>query len=166
MEKIGHFLQQIYAVIFLLIWFACSGLLGYWLFIQPSNILSDVKGPAFVNGGISNKVTAGETMVVDRSFCINDDRFRGVVTRTFTNHVVYQLPDTSAISISKGTGCREKKYVVDIPAVLPSGEYEYRVHITYRLNPLRTVTFALTPIPLQVTNPVWDKVKELTNEKS
>lgn len=166
MEKIGHFIQQLYAMVFLFIWFGCSALAGYWLFIQPSNILSDVTGPAVINSSGSNKVIAGQIMTVDRSFCVNNDQIKGTVTRTFTNHVVYQLPDTSTYTTGKGTGCMEKQYIVDIPSVLPSGEYEYRVHITYRLNPLKTVTFALTPIPLHVTNPVWDKVKELADEKN
>lgn len=165
MSNIGIFLHQIYAIVFLVIWFASSALIGYWLFFQPDNILSNVNSSAFVNGNSSNKVIAGETMIVDRSFCINDDKIKGEVTRTFTNHVVYQLPDTSSLSIGKGTGCREKQYVIDVPLALPSGEYEYRVHITYRLNPLRTVTYSLTPIPLQVVNPVWDRVKELAKEK-
>jgi hypothetical protein len=165
MKTVSCILQHIYAWIFLFVCFGCMAVVGYWLFIQPSNVLSDVKGPAFVNNGTSNQVTAGQTMVVGRSFCVNNDQIRGVVTRTFTNHVVYQLPDTSSFSMGKGTGCREKQYIVDIPSVLPSGEYEYRVHITYRLNPLKTVTFSLTPIPLQVTNPVWDAAKELAEEK-
>ena len=165
MITFGCILQQLYAILFLIIWLGCSALAGYWLFIQPSDILSDINGPIIINSSISNKVIAGQTMTIDRSYCINNDKINGVVSRTFTNHVVYQLPDISSFSIGKGTGCKKKQYVIDIPAVLPSGDYEYRVDITYRLNPLKTVTFSLTPATLQVTNPVWDKIKDLTKEK-
>ncbi len=137
----------------------------YWLFIQPSVVLTNINSSAIVNGGISNVVIAGKAMTIDRAFCIENDRVKGYVTRTFTNHLVYQLPDTSTYNFAKGTGCKEKQYVVDVPAVLPSDDYEYRVTIHYKINPLRTVTYNLTPIPIKIVNPVWDAAKELSQEK-
>lgn len=164
MNKTWCILQQLYAIMFLIIWLSCSALAAYWLFLQPSNILSNTLSPVIVNDGFSNIAIAGQTIFIDRFFCINNDKIKGDVTRIFSNHVVYQLPDT--ISFDNGIGCRKKRYVVDIPSVLPSGEYEYRVHIMYKLNPLKTVTYQLTPVSLNIVNPVWDKIKELTNEKN
>ena len=165
MRTIICIFQQLYAWFFLLVCFGCMSVVTYWLFIQPSNVLSNFDGPVIVNGDASNKVIAGKTMLLDRFFCINDDKIKGTVTRTFTNHVVYNLPDTSTFTIGKGTGCREKQYVVDVPSVLPTGDYDYNVHITYEINPLKSVTFSLTPVSLHIMNPIWDTAKELAKEK-
>ena len=165
MRTIGCVIQHIYAWVFLLVCFGCAALISYWLFIQPSTILTDVNGPVVINNSISNTVIAGQSMIVDRSFCILNDRIKGYVTRSFTNHLVYQLPDTSTHNFGKGTGCKEKQYVVDVPSVLPSDNYEYRVVIHYRINPIKTVTYTLTPVHIKVVNPIWDAAKELAKEK-
>lgn len=165
MKTIGYIVQHIYAWVFLLVCFGCLAIVGYWLFIQPTIVLTNINSSAIVNSGISNVVIAGKSMTIDRVFCIENDRVEGYVTRTFTNHLVYQLPDVSTHNFAKGTGCREKQYIVEVPAVLPSDNYEYQVVIHYKINPLRTVTYNLTPIHVKIVNPVWDAAKELAEEK-
>lgn len=165
MKNISCVIQSIYACIFLAVCFGCATLISYWLFIQPSEILTNVNEPVVINNSMSNIVTAGQPMIVTRSFCVLNDKIKGHVICSFTNHLVYQLPDTSTHDFGKGIGCTKKQYIIDIPVVLPSDNYEYRVTINYEINPIKTVTYTLTPVNIKVVNPVWDAAKELTKEK-
>ena len=79
MRTIICIFQQLYAWFFLLVCFGCMSVVTYWLFIQPSNVLSNFDGPVIVNGDASNKVIAGKTMLLDRFFCINDDKIKGIL---------------------------------------------------------------------------------------
>jgi len=153
--------QKIFAIVTVSITAMACAVIIYWQFIQPSQILSNVKGEVFV----SNNIIAGGIMRVNRSFCVHNNQYIGEVYRTFSNHMVYQLPNTSTNNIDTNLGCKEKQYIVDIPSVLPSGEYEYRVHISYKINPIKSVSYNLTPVKITVKNPIWDKIKELTEEK-
>jgi hypothetical protein len=138
---------------------------SYWSFVQPSDILSDIGQHPVVNHGVSNKVEAGKGMIVTRAFCINQHNVPGVVTRSFNNHIVYQLPNVSTKRLSREPlGCSEKDYLVDIPAALPTDDYEYRVEITYQVNPIKTVNYQLPPVKIHVINPVWDAAKSLVKE--
>lgn len=157
-------LEKIYAFLFMGVCILVVVTGSYWLYFQPSDILNNLDHNVIVNNSSSNIVEAGKPMTLTRSFCILNNKFPGEVVRTFTNHTVYQLPDTTTFTLDKGLGCHDKVYVVDVPSVLPTDTYEYRVRISYRINPLKTVSYDLKPVELHVVNPMWDKIKELMKE--
>ena len=159
-----NFLEKLYAFIFIGACITIVSVSTYWAYVQPSDILSNTNSEVVVNNG-SNVVESGKPMVLNRSFCVNNNNHLGTVTRSFTNHMVYQLPDTIIHTLNKELGCQEKQYIVDVPASLLTGDYEYKVHIIYRINPLKTVSYSLTTVPLRVVNPTWDRVRELIREE-
>ena len=160
-----YVVQTFYAYFILALGFTAIGVVGYWLFIQPADILSNLQNTVIVNNSTTNIVEAGKIMVLSRTFCINSNKYIGTVSRTFTNHVVYQLPDTSTQTLTRNLGCSDKQYVIEVPSVLPSGKYEYNVYVYYKINPLRTVGYKLAPVTVTVVNPVWDKIIELIKEE-
>jgi hypothetical protein len=153
-------LQAIFAYSTLAICTFAACFIFYWQFLQSTDILANVDQPVTID----STVEAGSTMVLRRKICINNNQYIGEVSRSFTNHVIYQLPDTSSSYLNSKLGCIEKKYIIDIPSVLPSGDYDYKVVISFKINPIKTVHFNLTTVKLKVVNSVWDKVKELVEE--
>ena len=164
MSKVNWLIQNIFAYGVLSISCLVVAILFYLQFVQNYNILSDLNNSVTVNNGTGNTVLAGGLMILDRSFCINSNEYEGTVTRSFTNHVIYQLPDTGTSTSDRRIGCNEKQYVVEIPSALHSGIYEYKVRISYQINPLKTVNYYLTTVPIVVENKVWDKVKQIIKE--
>ncbi len=159
-------LEKVYALAFIGVCVSVVTMGVYWLYIQSDIILTNLGDVAVVNNSASNIVEAGKPMVLTRSFCIINNKYPGEVTRTFTNHTVFQLPDTTTFTLDRGLGCHEKNYIVDVPAVLPSDKYTYRVSISYKINPLKTVYYNLAPVELEVVNSVWDnRLKELLKKE-
>lgn len=165
MKTVLTLLDKFFALLVLFFCITVTSTVIYWLYIQPTDILSNLGQNPIVNNGVSNEVRAGGSMNVTRSFCVNITNIVGTVTRSFNNHMVYQLPSTTTLSIPTQKGCMEKTYVVDIPASLPTGDYTYLAHIKYKVNPLKTITYNLAPVPVHVVNPVWDAAKRLSKEK-
>lgn len=159
-----HLAQAIFAYTTLAICFLAACLVFYWQFIQPDDILDKTNESVIINNSGTNEVIAGKPMTVHRSFCIINNQHSGLVTRTFSNHVIYQLPDTTTLTQNRSLGCYDKKYVVDVPEVLPSGDYDYNVRISYKINPIKTVHYNLTPVKLKVVNALWDRVRDLVEE--
>jgi hypothetical protein len=150
-------LEKLYALFFFVVTTLAIAVAAYWLWLQPSDVLTNIRGDVLINGSDSYEVVAGSTMTLSRYFCINTTDHNGKVSRAFINHVVYELPDTNTTVFKSSPGCQRRDYVIDVPAVLPTGEYVYKVRIEYHINPLKSRTFELTPVKLKVTNPVWDK---------
>lgn len=123
--------------------FSILAIFGWWSFIDTSPPLR-ITGPEYA---VTLDVKRGGDLVVVRNYCV-DTPAQGVIDRRIVDGVVWQLPLTTT---SGSVGCYEdRKVFIDLPEAIPPGLYEYRVSISYKLNPLTTVSVAHESVKFRV----------------
>lgn len=110
-------------------------LVGYWL-LRPYHVF-DVfpEHPAVV----SSTVVQGGVLQIQAPGCKRLD-VSGKIVRTFVDGILYATPE---IATNRPIGCRDQSEVVlvPIPKSLPPGTYRLDQEFSYRVNPVRTVTY-------------------------
>jgi hypothetical protein len=160
----GKIIETLFVTIFFFISTVATFTCLYWLFIQPDQIMNKMDTSVTTNSPI-NTFEVGKTMLLHRSYCLLTTKYSGKVDRSFTDHIVYQLPSTTTASNATGIGCKERTYATEVPMGLPSGEYDYQVRITYEINPLKTVIVELPNVHIHIKNPVWDAAEKISKGK-
>lgn len=109
------------------------GLIIYWLFYpyKPVAFTSKfVEYPA--------EVKQGDYIYYSFNYCKYTDR-EPQVKREFINGIIFQSADTRA---KVETGCGKAIVKQKIPEELPAGTYVFRTTVTYKMNPVRSVTYS------------------------
>jgi hypothetical protein len=109
---------------------ALVGTLTFWA-VYPYKPLKINEEPLHV---IKKEVKDEVYYVLD--YCKNTDKPVSITNR-FIDGVVFVVPDVRAFN---KRGCEKITIVLDVPKVLPPGEYYIEVVYTYQMNPIREVT--------------------------
>jgi len=139
----------------LIVGFSC--LAFYWLVLDLDQPFEEIGTPIFHRVGEPNEPKpvevrawpAGSRAAVWRHFCYHR-QVSGMVYRSFGNSLEYRLGETRALSELK-VGCYARSFPTYIPEDLPPGPYLFRVWVANaRVNPLKTVSYALREVPILV----------------
>lgn len=108
----------------------------YWV-VKPYKILEFHDG----NGVLVNHVVkSGGYLEIQQNRC-KKLNFVSHIDREFIDSIVYQVP----LSINdRPVGCYTTPEFVYVPKALPLGRYTLRTTISFKPNPLQTVTYVLT----------------------
>lgn len=113
---------------------AMLGLLIYWSIVPFKPILEIPNNKLNV---VVPEVKAGEDLLLNYSVCKNGD-YTGVVTRYIEDNQVIALPDI----VSKfPAGCHNYTLPVTIPINAPTDTYIFHAQITYKVSPIKSVTY-------------------------
>lgn len=121
-----------------------SGILGgyaliftvlFWV-LYPYNILTFHAG----NGTIlTPRVKSGEYIQMRQNSC-KHMKLKSEVNRQFIDGIVYQVP---TFINNRPVGCYDVVEYIYIPKAIPPGEIKIYTTITFRPNPLRSVTYTV-----------------------
>lgn len=118
-------------------------LLGYWSF-RPYKIL-DIKSTYKV---LTPTVKSGETLKFQR----NVDKLvdiQGDVNCSIVDGIEYKLPERKSITMK---GIDSSIQMLVIPNQIVTGIYKYVCHITFQVNPIRTIVYYLETEKFKVIN--------------
>lgn len=123
------------AMVTLSIGFLSIGLVTYWL-IAPYDVLELKKG----NGELTyTEVKSGSYLEMRQVYC-KKTNLVSTVDRKFIDGILYQAPQIKA---SRKVGCYDTIEYVYIPKALPTGTMKLQDTISFKVNPLRTVTYTV-----------------------
>lgn len=94
-------------------------------------------------------VQAGNTVLVQSSYCKNHNTLRTTIRREFHDDLVYQLPDFDT-NAPKGCGTRFSTSL-KIPENLPPDTYTLVFTFVYQINPIRSVSYQFETNKFTVT---------------
>lgn len=125
-------IERAAAIVCLVLTAAILGTLAYWQWIEaPAPLVT-------FEWSKTDRSTyhAGDTMTITRRMCFHGNKLYPFgVTRSFVDHIVYQLADFQATPPT--LGCSDRSIDIEIPPSLPPGVYLYRVTGHFHINPLR-----------------------------
>jgi hypothetical protein len=108
-------------------------ILIYW-YSYPYKILTFQEG----NGDlIETTVKSGGYLRIHQHACKHKDLL-STVDRRFVDSIEYQVP---IFAMNSPLGCSDHVELVYIPKALPIGKFHIRTIITYKVNPLRKITY-------------------------
>jgi len=114
------------------------GLLMYWSILPFKPILEIPNNKMFViNKG--NTVNAGENLLLHYKYCKRGDGL-GLITRYLQDNQVITLPDVNS---KQPGGCGEATIPVMIPSNTPTDTYTFHATVTYKVSPIKTVSYDL-----------------------
>jgi hypothetical protein len=140
MRKITFYLN----ILVLIIAFAFAIINIYWL-IFPTRVIEfqDEVMPVLNE---NKEVKRGELLQYQIRVC----KYVAEEAETVTSFVDGLIFVSDKFTTNKATGCTDKVQSVIVPEVLPTGEYRYRISLTYELNPIRRESFAIETEPFLV----------------
>jgi hypothetical protein len=103
----------------------------WWLY--PYKIV-EMKQPYEV---LTPEVKQGELLVYRQEYCKYTDKMP-TVQRYFVDGLIYSMAD---VSPTLREGCGQTLTSIFVPRNLPAGDYYMRTVVTYKINPIRTITF-------------------------
>lgn len=121
----------------------------WWLLFPAQKITVDWSSPAVT----PPVVTAGEIVTITtQEFC--NEGVEVMVTRSLSNGTAqYQIDPVEYRAPEQG-GCAENPHMqVAIPRDTPHGKWHLVIELTYRANPVRTVTVSLETPSFMVVDP-------------
>ena len=116
--------------------FSASGLmillLIYWL-LQPLKPVLEIH-----NMKVQDKIVAGEPVLLEYDYCKHSDTISGSITRYFKDTVIVYLPNVQS-NVQKG--CGHVIQQIDTPKNMSPDMYTLNFEISYKVNPIKTVTY-------------------------
>ena len=120
-------------------------LFAFWE-LYPYEILEFSEG----NGMVAvEEVTAGKTIALRQNQCKYKE-LPAQLNRQFVNDIIYSV---NTIRTNRPLGCHSSVEYVYVPMALPTGFYRIRTVISYKVNPIRTITYTVLTNEFHVTNP-------------
>lgn len=105
----------------------------FWL-AYPYNVMEFKEG----NGTfITNTVHGGEYLEMKQVYCKRGN-YTSYINRQFVDGIIYQVSQTEA---KRPTGCHESVEYIYVPKALPVGIYKIRTVISFKVNPVRTISY-------------------------
>ena len=125
-------------------WLAALGLLAYWQWFDNPVIYHSE------NIVVPHPIKQGDELVVAAEFCENFPAVAGTVTRSIVDSkgVEHLMPMDGAILAA---GCFKLRRGFRIPT-LPPGRYTYHFRAQFQINPIRSVTGSIKPVPFEIIN--------------
>ncbi|MGE0224655.1 MAG: hypothetical protein AB7F35_13820 [Acetobacteraceae bacterium] len=127
-------------------------IIAYWLCYTPV-LFSDMEGRAYA--AHSRHVQPGEVMRVSRPFCLARD-VTAIIRQELRDGVIYHLPE---LSVDFLKGCHAHLVELQIPSVVPPGQYRYRITVEYRINPIRVLAVQFPDLDLVIDSPAADALQ-------
>lgn len=124
--------------------FVLAGLVIYYLFF-PVNVL-EMKNPNNLPL-LKTELQAGEFIEYEADYCKFKD-YTAIVYQSLVNHIVINF---TAQERNFPVGC--KKIIIkdiQIPEIMPEGEYRLWLNIDYKVNTLRTVHYHYQTEPFRI----------------
>ncbi len=114
---------------------------GY-LYFWPVKTLTFEKTDSIEITNENKEVRAGEELFYKVSYCRYTNE-QAKVTREIHDGIVYIMPE---MQVNLATGCfKDRKVSVgEIPKAIQPGKYSMYITISFKVNPLRTITHTLT----------------------
>ena len=104
------------------------------MLFYPYNLLEANSQPFEV---ITKDVRAGEDLVYVTDICKFTDA-KAVMTHEFINGIIYSAP---SVESNVEAGCYNQEAAVHVPETLLPSTYHMRIIVTYKINPLREITY-------------------------
>jgi hypothetical protein len=137
MKKTNKVLQYI-SWLTILVALALLFILGYWLFYPyKPMILNEGTGTVLNKDKI---VSVNEDILFKLNYC-KEIPVGAEITTSFVDGVIY---NTTPIISNLPVGCEEKIIQVYVPSALPSGEFNVRQVLRYKINPIRKIDVIIT----------------------
>ena len=113
--------------------------LGYWL-IYPYNPvdLYSIK--------IDSPVVASSVLKYKISYCKYTD-LPSTSVRQLVDGIIIFFPE---IVTNNPEGCSESERFLELPTYIPSSKYHLRISVSYKVNPLRSITKTITSNEFQL----------------
>lgn len=146
MNKIIKFMNKVNGLILNILLIVILFLLGIVLYWQlySYEVLEAREGNYSLDKTVYKQ---GEDFNIRLNICKNMD-IEGDVYGKFVDGVVYLIPEKES---RLEVGCYNTYILrVSIPENLPAGNYVYKETITYRVNPIRTITYTFTTPEFEV----------------
>jgi hypothetical protein len=140
-SKLTNWVLNLMCIIML----AGVGLISYWGFKDY-----DILEPQIGNYGLDKEVYEnGETLNIHFEICKRLP-FREKIVGRFVDGVIFSIPDNESNFDVK---CYDTYITgVSIPETLPEGNYIYEEQVTYKVNPIREVTYTFETPRFTVVN--------------
>lgn len=122
-----HILMGISFGIIVLIWF----ILMFWAFFPYKTSIQ--KQPYEVSPKV---VVQGELLTYEMDYCKYTDVIP-TVERQFIDGIIYALPPGNA---QLKSGCNTVMNTIQIPNALPPGHYYLQAIVSFKVNPIRTIS--------------------------
>lgn len=106
----------------------------YWSLVPFTPILEI---PNNKLGVVNKEVNAGESLILEYYACKNSD-MTGLVTRYLEDSQIIALPDVNS---RFPKGCDNYRLPVMIPINTPTDYYTFHSQVTYKVSPMKTVTY-------------------------
>lgn len=110
-----------------------TAVIFYWL-ITPTKPILEVTNAKVLNPTVKQ----GGTFLFDYDYCKHEDTMSGQVVRYFKDQIITYLP---TIPSNAKKGCGHSTLSVEIPPNLAVDKYTYNYEVTYKVNPIKTVTY-------------------------
>lgn len=117
-------------------------LLIYWS-LQSFRPVLDI-----TNMKVTNKVVAGEPLLLEYDYCKHQDTISGSVTRYFKDTVIIYLPNVQS-NVKKG--CGHVIQQIDTPKNISPDTYTLNFEISYKINPIVDKTYYFETPKFEVT---------------
>lgn len=133
-------------------------LVVFWS-LEPTPLTVAYAAPFFTNREVESEeeakrhsvlVVQGGTQVYRYiEYCVSRS-FTGTARRSWVNNaMVWHAPDVPT-TLSRTVGCRSANVILDVPTSNPSRAFWYVHNIEVPVNPIRTDTVEMPPIPLTI----------------
>lgn len=119
-------------------------LIIFWL-VYPYKVI-EFKQPIKI---LTPQVKRGEHLSYEVDYCKYSNH-QPLITRTFIDGVIYQVPD--GISKLNDKGCGVNTIQMYIPKALPTGKFYVEINYHYELNPVRKLDITVKTEQFEIIN--------------
>ncbi len=145
--------ERVFVTVMLAAGLCSACVLGYWWF-WPYEVIrpfADLSKPVPV---MTPLVKQGGVLIYSVGLC-KTTSIVGTINRAFVDGLVFEMPPVKALM---ARGCRDgeqSEVAVQVPMTLPPGRYHLEAEVSYRVNPIRTMTYSFVTQTFVVEPHQW-----------